>query len=67
MLADDVLNPWGFVPPGCFARDIITTIVDEAEFLSKTPILNEESIDTACALYLGSEEPDALDSDALAA
>jgi predicted ATPase with chaperone activity len=43
-------------PHGCFARDIITTVIDEAEFLGREPLLDEESIDTACTLYLGAEE-----------
>lgn len=42
-------------PHGCYARDIITTVIDEAEFHGKEPVLDREAIDTACALYLGSE------------
>ena len=40
-------------PHGCYPRDIITTIIDEAEFLGREPILDQQSIDTACTLYLG--------------
>jgi predicted ATPase with chaperone activity len=40
-------------PHGCFPRDIITTVIDEAEFGGRPPVLDRESIDTACALYLG--------------
>ncbi len=47
-------------PHGCFARDVITTVIDEAEFLGREPILDQESIETACALYLGAEEGDAI-------
>ena len=42
------------VPRGCFPRDIITTVIDEAEFQEREPALNRESIDTALMLYLGS-------------
>jgi predicted ATPase with chaperone activity len=47
-------------PHGCFARDIVTTVIDEAEFLGREPVLDKESIETACALYLGAEEGDAI-------
>ncbi|MDP9238440.1 MAG: hypothetical protein M3P30_13785 [Chloroflexota bacterium] len=40
-------------PHGCYPRDVITTIIDEAEFSGHEPALDRESIDTACALYLG--------------
>ena len=36
-------------PHGCFPRDIITTVIDEAEFTGHAPALDRESIDTACA------------------
>jgi len=53
----------GALPPhGCFPRDIITTVIDEAEFLGREPVLDEQSIDTACTLYLGIG--DRLDSEA---
>jgi hypothetical protein len=42
-------------PHGCYARDIVTTVIDEAEFLGREPTLDHESIDTACLLYLGTE------------
>ena len=52
-LMDRLYAPGGAAPHGCFARDIITTVIDEAEFTCKEPTLDNESIDTACALYLG--------------
>jgi hypothetical protein len=42
-------------PHGCFARDIVTTVMDEAEFHGREPVLDRESIDTACLLYLGDD------------
>ena len=54
---DKLYAPGRRPPHGCFARDIITTVVDEAEFLGRDPVFDQESIDTACTLYLGSEEP----------
>jgi predicted ATPase with chaperone activity len=46
----------GMRPPhGCFARDIVTTVMDEAEFHGREPLLDRESIDTACLLYLGDD------------
>jgi hypothetical protein len=38
---------------GCYPRDIITTVIDEAEFQGRKPVLDRETIDTACALYFG--------------
>ncbi len=59
-LMDKLYAPGRRPPHGCFARDIVTTIIDEAEFLGREPVLDEESVDTACMLYLGSEdEPEA--------
>ena len=55
-LMDKLYVPGRRPPHGCFARDIVTTVIDEAEFLGRDPVLDRESIDTACALYLGSEE-----------
>jgi SpoVK/Ycf46/Vps4 family AAA+-type ATPase len=55
-LMDKLFEPGRRPPHCCFARDIITTVIDEAEFLSREPVLDQESIDTACTLYLGSEE-----------
>jgi hypothetical protein len=42
-------------PHGCYARDIVTTVMDEAEFHGREPVLDREAIDTACLLYLGGE------------
>jgi len=55
-LMDKLYAPGRRPPHGCFARDIITTVIDEAEFLGREPVLDKESIDTACVLYLGAEE-----------
>jgi hypothetical protein len=33
-------------------------VIDEAEFLGREPALDTDSVDTACTLYLGSEEFD---------
>jgi len=38
---------------GCYPRDIITTVIDEAEFQGRKPVLDRETIATACALYFG--------------
>ncbi|HZP57649.1 MAG TPA: hypothetical protein VFC53_08840 [Dehalococcoidia bacterium] len=54
-LMDRLFAPGLRRPHGCYARDIITTVMDEAEFHGREPVLDHESIDTACALYLGSE------------
>jgi predicted ATPase with chaperone activity len=43
----------GQEPRGCYPRDIITTIIDEAEFEDREPAFDEASIDMATALYLG--------------
>ena len=43
-------------PRCCYPRDIITTVIDEAEFHGREPVLDKESIDTACTLYLGTGE-----------
>ena len=43
-------------PRGCFPRDIVTTILDEAEFLGVPPTFDSASIDKACKLYLGDGE-----------
>lgn len=55
-LMDRLYAPGNPAPHGCFARDIITTVIDEAEFTGKEPALDKESIDTACSLYLGLSE-----------
>jgi energy-coupling factor transporter ATP-binding protein EcfA2 len=57
-LMDKLYAPGRRAPHGCFARDIVTTVIDEAEFLGRQPVFDRESIDTACTLYLGSEEGD---------
>ncbi len=57
-LMDRLFEPGRKAPHGCFARDVITTVIDEAEFLGREPVLDQESLDTACALYLGTEEPE---------
>jgi len=54
-LMDQLYAPGLRPPHGCYARDIITTVMDEAEFQGKEPVLDHESIDTACALYLGAD------------
>jgi predicted ATPase with chaperone activity len=46
-------------PHGCYARDIVTTVLDEAEFNAREPVLDRETIDTACELYLGSHMDEA--------
>lgn len=56
-LMDKLYAPGRPEPHGCFARDIVTTVMDEAEFQGREPILDKESIDTACALYLGTSDP----------
>lgn len=53
LLMSKLFRPGAAPPHGCFARDIITTVIDEAEFQGREPVLDEESIETACALYLG--------------
>jgi predicted ATPase with chaperone activity len=55
-LMDKLYTPNRPPPHGCFARDIITTVIDEAEFLGRDPVLDRDSIDTACSLYLGNED-----------
>jgi predicted ATPase with chaperone activity len=57
-LMDKLYAPGLRPPHGCFARDIVTTVIDEAEFMGREPRLDKESIDTACMLYLGTEEPE---------
>lgn len=53
-LLDRLYAPGMRTPHGCFARDIVTTVLDEAEFNAHEAVLDRESIDTACELYLGS-------------
>jgi hypothetical protein len=52
-LMDKLYAPGNPTPHGCYPRDVITTVMDEAEFQGRGPVLDTESIDTACALYLG--------------
>lgn len=52
-LMDRLFEPGRPVPRGCYPRDIITTVIDEAEFYGREAELNEESIDTALMLFLG--------------
>jgi hypothetical protein len=54
-LLDRLYAPGLRTPHGCFARDIVTTVLDEAEFNAREPLLDRESIDTACELYLGNQ------------
>ncbi len=42
-------------PRGCYPRDIITTIMDEAEFDGREPVVDRESIHAACRMYFGTE------------
>jgi len=42
-------------PRGCYPRDIITTVIDEAEFDGREPELSRESIHAACRMYFGTE------------
>jgi hypothetical protein len=43
-------------PRGCYPRDIITTIIDQAEFHGREPALDRESIHAACRMYFGTAE-----------
>jgi SpoVK/Ycf46/Vps4 family AAA+-type ATPase len=54
-LMERLYAPGMRAPHGCFARDIVTTVMDEAEFHGREPVLDRESIDTACLLYLGDD------------
>jgi SpoVK/Ycf46/Vps4 family AAA+-type ATPase len=40
---------------GCFPRDIITIILDEADFLGQPATLSSEAIETALLVYLGAD------------
>lgn len=57
-LLDRLFAPGLRTPHGCYARDIVTTILDEAEFNAREAVLDREAIDTACELYLGSQSYD---------
>ena len=52
-LMDRLYAPGLPEPHGCFPRDIVTTVIDEAEFHGREPVLDREAIETACTLYLG--------------
>ena len=52
-LMDRLFAPGLPVPRGCYPRDIITTVLDEAEFHGRKPRFDRESIDIALTLYLG--------------
>jgi hypothetical protein len=54
-LMDRLYAPGLRPPHGCYARDIVTTAMDEAEFQGREPVFDRESIDAACLLYLGAE------------
>ena len=43
-------------PRGCYPRDIVTTVADEAEFEGREPELTRESIHSACKMYFGTRE-----------
>jgi predicted ATPase with chaperone activity len=52
-LLERLYAPGQRTPHGCYARDIITTVLDEAEFNAREAVLDRVAIDTACELYLG--------------
>ncbi len=52
-LMDRLFEPGQPVPRGCYPRDIITTVIDEAEFHGREAELSKEAIDAALMLYLG--------------
>jgi predicted ATPase with chaperone activity len=55
-LMDRLFAP-GLPPPrGCYPRDIITTVMDEAEFHGRDPVIDKDSIEAALNLYLGTGE-----------
>ena len=44
----------GLPPPrGCYPRDIFLTIIDEAQFEGREPIVSKDAIDRACKMYVG--------------
>jgi predicted ATPase with chaperone activity len=61
-MIEQLYQPGLPTPRGCYPRDIITTVIDEAEFNGRKPALNKDSVDTALTLYLGIG--DVLDSEA---
>ena len=54
-LVDRLFGPGMPEARGCYPRDIITIILDEAEFLGRPAILSSEAIETALLVYLGAE------------
>jgi hypothetical protein len=52
-LVEKCFGPGVSEPKGCYPRDVITTVIDEAEFQGKPAILDRETIDSACLLYFG--------------
>jgi hypothetical protein len=54
-LAERLFTPGMPEPRGCFPRDIISIIRDEAEFMGHAPALTRPAIDTALEVYLGRE------------
>jgi hypothetical protein len=52
-LMDRLYRPDLPSPRGCYPRDIVTTIIDEAEFEDRRPVLDENSVDMAVSMYLG--------------
>ena len=57
-LVDHLFAPNKPKPRGCYPRDVISTIIDEAEFEGRVPALTDEAIDAACSMYFGTEEPE---------
>lgn len=55
-LVDQLYAPGLPEPHGCYPRDVITTIIDEAEFQGREAVVDRESVDTACTLYLGNHD-----------
>ena len=55
-LMDRLYAPGSPKPRGCYPRDIITTIIDEAEFEGREPALTQEAVERACEMYLGTED-----------
>jgi len=54
-LIERLFSPGLPKPRGCYPRDIITTVIDAAEFDGREPALDRESIHAACRVYLGTE------------
>ena len=54
-LMERLFSPGLPKPRGCYPRDIITTIIDEAEFHGRDVALDREAIHAACRMYFGTE------------